>query len=375
VRPYLIALLALAATACPHALFSQTASHSSAANVVTADAKLAHSSAASVKGAPTQLALKKTISLRTEAVTSVWAPACDANGNFYLPDLESLTISKFNAKGEHVATFKANSSPDMPQVDHVGGFVTAADGEVYQLALPHSYDRDVLVYSKDGSYKSKIKLDAGGVWMPSLFVALPSGNFLATGQKWNRTVKEYGPFTGIFSSDGSLLKELQLEDDAYINQQRSWGDSRFTMGPGQVYSSINYAISRGEMKLGDDGNVYLLRWLNPAVIYAISPGGEVVRRFTVDPGDPELTVGGMEIAENRIAVLFHRSREGENVQQEMIKVVDLEGNKIATYGMPMVDGRVAFGITLACYTQNPEQFTFLDWTKDEKMVLKITEPQ
>ncbi len=168
---------------------------------------------------------------------------------------------------------------------------------------------------------------------------------------------------------------MQLEDDAYINQQRSWGDSRFTLGPAQVNSSINYAISRGEMKLGGDGNVYLLRWLNPAVIYAISPAGEIVRRFTVDPGDTELTVRGMEIAGNRIAVVFRRSKEGEPVQQELIKVVGIEGNKVATYGMPMADGHVAFGISLACYTQNPEQFTFLGWTKDEKMVLNITEPQ
>jgi hypothetical protein len=374
VRPYVLALLAIVSTACPQTLFGQTATHSSPANVVTADAKPAPASAMSAKGAPAQLALKKTISLRTEPTSSVGSPECDATGNFYLPT-DSLTISKFNAKGEQVATIKANSSSDAPQVDHVGRFVAAADGEVYQLAFPWSYDRDVFLYSKDGSYKSKIKLDAGGVWSPSLFVALPSGNFLATGQKWNRTAKEYGPFTGIFSSDGSLLKELQLEDDAYINQQRSWGDSRFTLGPGQVNSSINFAISRGEMKLGDDGNVYLLRWLNPAVIYAISPGGEVVRRFTVDPDAPELTVGGMEIAGNRIAVVFRKGREGENIEQEQIKVVDLEGNKVATYGMPMVDGHVAFGITLACYTQNPEQFTFLDWTKDEKLVLKITEPQ
>jgi hypothetical protein len=375
VRLYVLALFAIVATACPYTLFSQTATDSSPANVVTADAKLAPASAMPAKGAPTQLTLKKTISLRTAPITSLGAPGCDATGNFYLPNHDSLTISKFNTKGEQVATFKANSSPDVPLVDHIGRFAATADGEVYQLVFPHSYDRDVFLYNKDGSYKSKIKLDAGGVWLPNLFVAIPSGNFLATGHKWNRTAKEYGPFTGIFSSDGSLLKELQLEDDAYINQQRSWGDSRFTLGPGQVNSSINFAISRGEMKLGDDGNVYLLRWLNPAVIYAISPGGEIVRRFTVDPGDPELTVGGMAVAGGRIAVVFRKGREGENVEQEIIKVVDLEGNKVATYGLPMVDGHAAFGISLACYSHNPEQFTFLDWTKDEKLVLNITEPQ
>ncbi len=183
-RLYAFVLLAIVGSACPRTLFSQTATHSSPANVVTADAKPADASVvsakASVQGAPTQLTLKKTISLQTEPITSVGSPRCDAAGNLYVPNDDSLTISKFNAKGEQVANFKANSSPDVPQVDYVGRFVATANGEVYQLAFPHSYDRDVFLYKKDGSYKSKIKLDAGGVWMPSLFVALPSGNFLAT---------------------------------------------------------------------------------------------------------------------------------------------------------------------------------------------------
>jgi len=290
-----------------------------------------------------------------------------------MPDAGFQSVSKFSAAGEQLATFKASSSPDVPRVDGAGMFTVNPNGDVYQLVIPHSYDRDVFVYNKDGTYKSIVKLDVGGPWSPSLFVVFPSGDFLATGQKWDRLAKEYVPFTGILSSSGALLKELRLDDDGTINELAVRGDSRVV--PGRSSGGLNFAISRGEMKLGDDGNVYLLRWLNPAVIYAISPGGEIVRRFTVDPGDPELTVGGMAVAGRRIAVVFLKAREGENVEQETIKVVDLEGNNIASYGMPMVDGHVAFGISLACYTQNPEQFTFLDWTKDEKLVLKITEPQ
>ena len=246
-------------------------------------------------------------------------------------------------------------------------------GTCTQLVLPHSYDRDVFLYNKDGSYKSKVKLDVGGVWSPSLFVAFPSGNFLATGQKWDRASKEYVPFTGIFSSDGTLLKELQLEDDENIRQLGAARDSRFVPVP--VSGSINFAISRGKIELGADGNVYLLRRLNPAVVYAISPGGEILRRFTVDPGDLELNVAGMAIAGSRIAVVFRRGSEGNGVAQQFIEVVDLEGNKVASYEQPSVDGHAAFGITLACYTHNPEQLTFLGWANDERLVLNIAEPR
>ena len=372
-RPYLIVLLAIVTTAFPRALFSQITTKAAPEKAVTATTEVTDASARAETATPSRLTLKKTISLAAGPTSLVGSPKCDADGSSYIPDAGSLSISKFSATGEQVATFKANSSPDVPQIDGAAMFTVGPNGDVYQLVIPHSYDRDVFIYNKDGSYKSMVKLDVGGPWSPSLFVVLPSGNFLATGQKWDRVAKEYVPFTGIFSSGGALLKELHLEDDGMIHELAARGDSRVVPAP--VSGGLNFAISRGKMEIGSDGNVYLMRWLNPAVIYAISPGGEIERRFTVDPEDHDFTIGGMLVAGRRIAVIFHKGREGENVEQEIIKVVDLEGNKIATYKMPMVDGRVAFGITLACYTQNPEQFTFLDWTKDEKMVLKITEPQ
>src|SRR4029077_1899859 len=160
--------------------------------------------------APSQLVLTKSIALNAGAEL-VSSPQCDADGNFYIADADRLSISKLNPKGEVVATFKATSSPDMPQLDGAGMFTVSGDGDVRQLVFPHSYDRDVFIYNKDGSFKSFVKLDAGGVWNPSLFVAFPLGNFLGTGQKWDRVAREYFPFTGIFSADGTLLKEVHLE--------------------------------------------------------------------------------------------------------------------------------------------------------------------
>jgi hypothetical protein len=285
------------------------------------------------------------------------------------------TISKFNSKGQPIATFDPGSSPAETKLDLTKMFTVNVDGSLYELVFPHSYDRDLFLFNKDGSYKSKVTLGGTRGWSPNLFVAFGSGNFMATGQKWSKAEKTHVPFTGIFSSDGALLKELHLVDDESIHQMEVRGDSRVTPSTAPGYSAINYAISKGAMQIGPDGNVYLLRALNPAVIYAISPGGEVERRFTVDPDDPSLIVASMKISGSRIVVVFHKSREGESIREQAIEVVDLEGNKIATYEEPELDGHPAFGLTLACYSDNPEQFTFLDWTKEEKLVLKITEPR
>lgn len=372
-RTWMLALVAIGMIACPQILCSQTAKESAPVeSTVTATAESVAATAKPKAGTHSQLVLTKTIALDTEPTSFTGLPKCGGDGNFYVSEADGLAISKFNSKGERIATFKTSSSPDVAEVDGAGMFTVNADGEVHQLVIPHSYDRDVFLYSKDGSYKSKVKLDAVGVWSPSLFVVFPSGNFLAAGQKWDRIVKGYFPFTGIFSSDGTLLKKLHLEDDEQIHQLAASGDSRFVPGP--VSGSTNFAISHGKMELAADGNVYLLRWLNPAVVYAISPGGEIVRRFTVDPGDQALTVGGMAIAGSRIAVLFRRSSGGKGVRQQVIEIVDLEGKKVAAYEQPVVDGQVAFGISLACYSQNPEQFTFLGWA-DDKLVLNITAPR
>ena len=364
--------LAIAIVACSQIFLGQTTKNSPPVERKAATAKPAPSRA-STTIAPRPLALTKTVALDTPPQTAFTGlPQCDGDGNFYVSDGgDGLSISKFNPQGERTALFRASSSPDVAQVDAAGAFTVTAGGDVYQLVFPHSYDRDVFLYNKDGSYKSKVKLDAGGVWSPNLFVVLPSGDFLAAGQKWDRSTQENLPFTGIFSSNGTLLKQLQLEDDEHIHQLAGACDSLL---PGSR-CSLNFAISRGQMELAPDGNVYLLRWLNPAVIYAISPGGEVVRRFTVNPGDQELTVGGMVIAGNRIAVLFRKSSANHHVEQQLIQVIDLEGHEVATYEQPMAGGNVAFGVTLSCYSQNPEQFTLLGWTEGDKMVLNIVEPR
>ena len=209
------------------------------------------------------LSSKQLIALDRTAPTSfAGLPKCDADGNFYLSDADGLAISKFNSKGERIAGYpKASSSPDVAQVDTAGTFTVSADGDVHQLVLPHSYDRDVFLYNKDGSYKSKVALDAARAWSPSLFVAFPSGDFLATGQKWDRASKEYVPFTGIFSSDGPS-----------VERSRTWKKTPHETHPpnsplratrvlcrGPFPARITFAISRGQLEdRAADGSVHLL---------------------------------------------------------------------------------------------------------------------
>lgn len=178
------------------------------------------------------------------------------------------------------------------------------------------------------------------------------------------------PFAGIFGSDGVLLKEVKLEDDDAIHDMAQSADPRVSSF---TNPSANHAIEFSKMQAAGDGNIYLMRWLTPAIFYAISPGGQAVRRFTVDPGDKDFQPVEMHVSGNRIAVLFFQPQSRET----RMKVVDLEGREIATYDTVQIEGKSQpqpLGTAFACYTANPERFIFLGAGDDNKLEFLIAEP-
>jgi hypothetical protein len=111
-----------------------------------------------------------------------------------------------------------------------------------------------------------------------------------------------------------------------------------------------------------------MRRTSPVIVYAISPGGEVIRRFTVAPPRVGFSpLMPLHISGTRMAILFDDDHGGQTV-----KVVSLEGDELAAYGTPTDKDRT--GPILACYTSDHERFTFLG-TNDGKLILNSFEPQ
>lgn len=306
----------------------------------------------------------------SEIASSFLGPfVCDSAGSLYLRSESAgvTAIRKLNAKGERVALYEPASNPDV-KVGNTGYFSVTPDGELYALVFAaNELTRYVLVFKFDGSYKAKIKLETGFAWVPSAMAVFPNGNMLVTGQEYDRDPRKPKlPFTGIFRADGKLLKELNLEDDGAIQDMAMAQDSR-VMSP--TVPTSNRAVSWSQIEAAKDGNLYLMRWFSPAIIYVISPGGNVVRRFTVDAGNLDFKPASMHISGKRIALLFYQPQSMEKI----MKVVDLEGNELATYDELRVDGKPKLGMlggAFACYTQQPERFTFLVTDDNHKIELK-----
>jgi hypothetical protein len=209
--------------------------------------------------------------------------------------------------------------------------------------------------------------------MPAALAPFASGNLLVTGQKYDRdpSNQPMWPFTAIFASDGTLLKEIKLDDDDAIHDLTVSSDPR-VVSPQNPTS--NRAISFSQMLPAEDGDIYLVRWLTPAIVYAVSPGGEVVRRFKIDPGDGDYRPGPVHISGNRMAVLFIQPK----TRQKIMKVVDLEGQELASYEEARGDGKTKLGgvgSAFACYSAQPERFTFLRTGENDKLELLIAEPR
>jgi len=325
---------------------------------------------------PRHLEIVQTISSPSE-VANTWRDSikCDGDGNLYFQPGEypAPPILKLNPKGERVAIFQAaTADPDL-KLDATGDFALQPGGDLFEFAFPHEINRYIFAFKSDGSYKSAIKLQPGFPWEPSQFAVFPHGELFVTGLEYNRDRDNpvLWPFNGVFSSDGRLLKEVKLEDDDTLRDLAAAGDARVSSS---LKPNANRAIDTSKMDVAADGNVFLMRWMSPAIFYAISPGGEVVRRFTVDPGDSTLRPVIMHLSGTRIAVLFAQS----DTQGQIIKVVDLEGHEIETLNQPVENGQPKYGrlgLGFVCYTDNPERFTFLSTGDNDKLEFLIAEPR
>lgn len=324
------------------------------------------------QAAPTtlHLATVENVVAKTEIAIVFAELSCDEDGNIYLAsEIPGKPIRELNPKGELAATFNLNADPDVDVYGN-GPFALSVDGELYTW-VGNRRDRNyyVLVFGADGKYKRKIKLDTDFAWQPGPFAVFRNGNLLMTGQEYDRDIRRPKlPFTAIFRSDGKLLKELSLEDDERIHKLILERDPMLTSA---AAPTNNRAVAFGHIEPARDGNIYIMRWLSPTVIYAVSPGGEVVRRVTVDPGGTKLMPLQMHVAGNRIAILFRN----EGTKEQRMKIVDLDGKEVATYDATGTNAKESLGGAFACYLGKTERFSFLATDEDHRIVFRIAEPR
>jgi hypothetical protein len=168
------------------------------------------------------------------------------------------------------------------------------------------------------------------------------------------------PFTAVFAANGRLVKRINEPEDE---------EARLRSTPTIKHSRSNGAngitdfVSGGDVAAGPDGNVYLLHGTTSfALVYVISPAGDVVRKLRIDAGDPELGARSIKAYAGRLAIEFDDLDAGTH--RTLIKVTDLQGNLLADYSLGPVEGHSLY---LAGY--GPGGFTFTPYFHEDKLYL------
>jgi hypothetical protein len=258
----------------------------------------------------------------------VGVPKCDADGNVYFRYYDEQKkmktgVHKVDSKGRKQAIFRLDSDPDFASgPGGLSDFYVSKDGDFYGLAWKFG-GYYIVEFNKGGEVKSKIELDKTLV---ATFVGgLSGGNFLVAGME--RGTPEHPtptrPFTAIVDANGRIIKRIVAPDDKRIGDAADAGDIDYVSAPGHG----NSAVSGGGLMIGSDGNAYLLRATSPPTITVISPGGETLRSFTVNPPDSSVRFSNVHIADNRIALFYWEN----DSRTALVRLVDYEGQVVGTY--------------------------------------------
>jgi hypothetical protein len=297
---------------------------------------------------------------------------CDGAGNVYVrrnefekPGQEraALPIRKISPEGNLVGSFRVLSAFTRYRtdggIDVVGRSVFATtDGKVFQAAIGND-GVYVVAFAPDGSVKAKTKLATGTATTPWLLAVFKSGEYLLTA---TTGMDNLTPFTAVFSTDGRLVKTIYEPEDEEARKKASPAD--WSPRPIGTIGGADF-VSKGDVAAGSDGNVYLLHGTaSAALVYVISPAGEVVRKVRIEAGDPDLLARSIKFYSGRLAVEFDRWFNFDT-HKNVIKVTDLEGNAIADYRMRPVEGNHA--LYLAGY--GSEGFTFVPYENEDRFYL------
>ena len=302
---------------------------------------------------------------------------CDSDGNVYVrrflhstpPELYETPVQKLEPDGTVSTVFQFHNLSDGSETLMAKDFTVTPDGEVYEIAFTEKRDLYVLSFSSNGSEKSQTHLETEG-FRPFQLAVFKSGEYLVTGEtSW----PDIAPVTAIFSASGELLKKVsqapptrqnelgEKNQDKNIPKSESAGDS----------GSGNKPLERGEIVSGADGNVYMLRAESAALVYAISPAGEIIRQFRIDSGRDGWFPQSMKAFRGGLAIAFGKGQIGQSQDHEIIvKTVTYSGDPIAGYISS--DNRI-FSSALTCYT--PSGLLFVNVATDGFVYLQVASPK
>ena len=391
--------------------------------VATSPTAVKPPASAAAPGSLLTLRAASSINVASELGGAFSNPAkCDGDGNLYIKkyamDRNMMgTVVKIDADGKKTASFDPTVFSQL-ELGRADAFSPAPDGGLYEIAQTAGVKPTIYVlhFGSDGSALSPARLDAD--FEVYTFAAFANGNFLVSGVKRDpQNRQDHGTnITEIFAADGRELAQVVIPSQGGKSPDKATatataaakadaktatekpvtapgqdpgappGDRGGKQVPSDTGSSdapprptppsntsapaVKAArpLDLAQAEVGSDGNLYVLQHSAPAVVYVISPSGEIIKKLKISAtAHGGGAASGFHVSGNQLAISFWN----EDSPTQMIVVADAQtGRRISSYS----DG-TGFGTTFACYSANENVFTFLKLGKENELTVIRAEAQ
>lgn len=284
----------------------------------------------------------------------VGSPQCDSLGHMYVryatsPNGSLMSrIARIDADG---STRSISLAAIAGQQDDAHTFVFAADddGSLHEIVRvadnPDQPDVsghvEYVRFDSDGDLRSQSAF--ADDFVPSSFLPLPDGDFFAGGitLKLSAGGVSEDPVAGIFGPDATLQRHLHAGST-----------------PANANSGDDSAPSQ-TVRLGDDGNLYMLTTADHATVEVVNQAGRILRKLELKEAFESDVVNDMWVSGNRLLVVY----EGESDKAEdayVYVLYDAQSGEIIRAYKPKFAGTIACfqdGQTLSILLHDPASGT------------------
>lgn len=278
---------------------------------------------------------------------------CDDNGNLFIRPTNladsnqdrksSLPVLKITSSGSRAGEYRVTDiSPNFKVID----FFVSGDGEVFQAARSDE-ELDIYVISYPANSEAKAVRLETEYFIPYQIAVFRTGDFLLSGVRGDH---DRTPYTAVFDAKGRLIKTIYEAEDDDAQRRAEKGEANYKPDNSNYG---NYFVTHGDAALGSDGNVYLLRAGQDALIYVISNKGEVVRKLRVVSPRGGLVAQRLKSKSGQLAISFL----AKGMTTGAIVISDYDGQVLST--LPSSDPHMLPGL-FGCYDSKNLRFMSFD---------------
>lgn len=277
---------------------------------------------------------------------------CDTEGNIYmrgyqLPHPMGAPAVKITADGKKsiAARLDAEKFKDGDVMDSA----TDPAGTLYE-AVSTAKGTFIVRFNSAGDYVSDRQLSDAKMVVMNMG-AFPDGRIFLSGVLAEDGKAGSSLVNEIVDSSGQVIKKLTLKNDMDPKENDPQSDTP--------------KVQFGSAIVAQDGNLYLFRRTNQAIVYVLTASGNVLRRMPIDPPEVGFQPLTFSVSGGRIAVQFFL-QQGEKPDRDVFRVVDAEtGALIADYDSPPDTGNA-----FACFSGNT--FYYLKGQNGKLAIIKAT---